>query len=169
MAIRRITKYGEPVLRKKCAPVKNIDADIRELIRDMFETMYDAPGVGLAANQIGVDLSLAVIDLQEGGKKNPLVLINPKVVEVRGQLNEEEGCLSVPGFMAKVKRHAYCKVSALNEKGYPVTIAGEGLMARALQHETDHLNGKFYVDRLSLFKRTKIRLEIGKRKRAGLW
>lgn len=149
--------------------METIDAEIQKLVRDMFQTMYDAPGVGLAANQIGVSLALAVIDVQPDGKKSPLVLINPKIVKLKGRLFEEEGCLSIPGFLAKVKRYAYAQVLALNEKGLPVTYAGEGLLARALQHETDHLNGKFYIDHLPLFKRWKIKTEIGKRKKSGLW
>lgn len=169
MAIRKIVKYGDPVLRKKCPLVKTIDKEIQKLIEDMLETLYDAPGIGLAANQIGVPLSVAVIDLQPDGHKNPLVLINPKIVDVKGKLFEEEGCLSIPGFLSKVKRYAYAKVSALNEKGFPVSYIGDGLLARALQHETDHLNGKFYIDHVPFLKRWKIRAEIRKRKRAGLW
>lgn len=169
MAIRKIVKHGDPVLRKKCKPVETIDGEIQKLIRDMLETMYHAPGVGLAANQIGVPLSLAVIDVKPNGKKSPLVLINPKIVELKGRLFEEEGCLSIPGFASKVKRYAHAKVSCLNEKGLPVTYEGEGLLARAFQHETDHLNGKFYIDRIPFYKRWKIQNEIRKKKRAGLF
>ena len=169
MAIRKIVKYGDPVLRKKCSPVNVIGNEIRKLIRDMFETMYDAPGIGLAANQIGVGLSVAVIDIQPQGKRMPLVLINPKVVELKGHLFEEEGCLSIPGFLSKIKRHGFAKVTALNEKGLPMTYSGEGLLARALQHETDHLNGKFYIDHLPILKRWKIFAEIRKRKKSHLW
>ena len=169
MAIRKIVTYGDQVLRKNCSPVKTIDKEIEKLIEDMLETMYDAPGIGLAANQIGVSLSIAVIDIQPNGKKSPLVLINPKIVELKGRLFEEEGCLSIPGFLAKVKRHVYAKVSAINEKGLPVACAGEGLLARALQHETDHLNGKFYVDRLPLIRRLKTYSEIRKLKKLNHW
>lgn len=169
MAIRKIVKHGDPVLKRKCPPVENFDGELKKLIRDMLETMYDAPGVGLAANQIGVPLSIAVIDIQENGKKNPLVLINPKIVDLKGRLFEEEGCLSIPGFASKVKRYAYAKVSCLNEKGLPVTYTGEGLLARAFQHETDHLNGKFYIDRIPFYKRWKIQNEIRKKRKAGLW
>lgn len=169
MALRKIVKHGDPVLRRKCQPVKRIDKEIFKLIEDMLETMYDAPGIGLAANQIGIPLSLAVIDLQPDGKKSPLVLINPKVVELKGRVFEEEGCLSIPGFLAKVRRYAFAKVDALNESGFPVTVAGEGLLARALQHETDHLKGKFYVDRLSLLKRLRKYYEIRKYKKTREW
>ena len=135
----------------------------------MFETMYDAPGVGLAANQIGVALSLAVIDIQPDAQKFPIVLINPKIVELKGRLFEEEGCLSIPGFAARIKRYAYAKVFALNEKGLPITLVGEGLLARAFQHETDHLNGKFFVDHLPLIRRAKMYYQIRKRKKTGPW
>lgn len=167
MAIRKIVKHGDPVLKHKCKPVETIDAEIKKLVKDMLETMYEAPGIGLAANQIGVPLSVAVIDLQPNGKRSPIVLINPKVTELKGRLFEEEGCLSIPGFQYSLKRYAYAKVSALNENGLPMIYAGEGLMARALQHETDHLIGKFYIDRIPLIKRLKILSEIKKRKKAN--
>ncbi len=169
MSIRRIVKHGDPVLRKKCRPVEDINGDIHKLILDMFETMYAAPGIGLAANQIGVPLSLAVIDIQPSGKRAPLVLINPKVTELKGRLFEDEGCLSIPGLSHRVRRYAFAKVSALNEKGMPVSYAGEGLLARALQHETDHLNGKFYIDHIPLLRRWKMIYAIRRRKKTGLW
>ena len=169
MALRKIVKYGGPVLRRKCLPVKAIDKETLRLIDDMLETMYDAPGIGLAANQIGVALSVAVIDLQPNGEKNPIVLINPKVADLKGRILEEEGCLSIPGFLTKVKRYSFARVTALNEKGLPVTYAGEGLLARALQHETDHLIGKFYVDRISFFKRLKVAAQIRKVKKLNHW
>ncbi len=165
----KIVKHGNPVLRRVCPPVKSIDKDILRLIDDMLETMYDAPGIGLAANQVGVALNLAVIDLQPEGKRAPLILINPKVVQLKGKLMEEEGCLSIPGFLAKVRRYAVARVEAINEKGFPVVITGEGLMARALQHETDHLKGKFYVDRISLIRRLKLYNEIRKYKKLHEW
>lgn len=169
MAIRPIVKYGDPVLRRKCKLVTDIDDDIRKLVRDMFDTMYDAPGIGLAANQIGVPLSVAVIDLQAGGKRSPIVLINPKVVETRGRLFEEEGCLSIPGMASRVRRYAYARVAALNEQGMPMIYVGQGLMARALQHETDHLNGRFYVDRMPLIKRLKYYGRVRKKKKLERW
>lgn len=167
--IRKIVKHGHPALRKKCKPVETINDKIRNLIQDMFETMYDAPGIGLAANQIGVDLSIAVIDIQPNGKKSPIVLINPKITELKGHLYEEEGCLSIPTLLSRIKRASYAKVTALNEKGLPMVYVGEGLMARALQHETDHLNGKFYIDHLPLLRRLKMHAEIRKRKKTALW
>ncbi len=165
MAIRKIVTHGDPVLRKKCKPVERIDDKVLHLIEDMFETMYDAPGIGLAANQIGVDLSVAVIDIQQGGKRQPIVLINPKIIEMSGHLYEEEGCLSIPGLQEKIKRAAFTKVQALNEKGFPMIYSGEGLLSRALQHETDHLNGKFYVDHLPVVRRLKMASVIRKAKK----
>ena len=169
MAIRKIVKYGDPVLRRRCQPVESIDREVRKLIGDMFETMYDAPGVGLAANQVGVSLALAVIDIQAEGRQSPIVLINPRITELSGQLKEEEGCLSIPGFLAPIKRFASAKVSALNEKGLPVVITGEGLLARALQHETDHLHGKLYVDHLSFVKRVRMFSLIKRSARSERW
>jgi len=169
MALRKIVKYGDPVLRRKLPLVKIVDREILKLIDDMFETMYHAPGIGLAANQIGVPLSLAVIDIQPGGKMAPLVLINPQIVEMKGKIFEEEGCLSIPGFLSGVKRAVTTRVSAINENGLPVTYVGEGLLSRAFQHETDHLNGKFYIDHVPFLKRWKIKSEIRKRKKIGMW
>jgi len=169
MALKKIVKYGNPFLRKKTAPVKVVDKEIHKLIQDMLETMYHAPGIGLAANQIGVPLSLVVIDLQPNGKRAPLVLINPKIVELKGLIQEEEGCLSIPGFLSAAKRSAYAKVTAVNEKGLPITYVGEGLLARVLQHETDHLSGKFYIDRIPLLRRWKIQAAIRKKKKLDLW
>ncbi len=169
MALRKIVKHGDPVLRKRCDLVNVIDKEIKKLVQDMLETMYDAPGIGLAANQIGVSLSIAVIDIQPNTKPAPLVLINPKIIELRGSLLEEEGCLSIPGFLAQIKRGAFAKVSALNLNGMPMIYTGEGLLARAFQHETDHLNGKFYIDHLPVIKRLKIQNEIRKRKKIGNW
>ena len=169
MSLRKIVKIGDPVLKRKVPLVKRVDKEILKLIDDMFETMYDAPGIGLAANQIGVPLCLAVIDLQHNGVRAPIVLINPKVVELKGRLFEDEGCLSIPGFSAKTKRYSFAKVSAINAQGLPVEYSGEGLMARALQHETDHLNGKFYIDHLTVLKRWKIQSEIRKRRKLKTW
>lgn len=169
MAIRKIVKYGDPVLRKKCDPVKKVDHEIKKLIQDMLETMYDAPGVGLAANQVGIPLSLAVIDIQPNERRSPLILINPKIIESKGEIYEEEGCLSIPGFLSKVKRYLYTKVSALDGEGLPITYVGKELLARAFQHEIDHLNGKFYIDRIPFLKRWKIRSEIRRREKAGSW
>lgn len=169
MAIQKIVKHGHPALRKKCKPVTEINKEIRRLIKDMFDTMYAAPGIGLAANQIGVDLSLAVIDIQPNGNRAPIVLINPKIVSTRGMLFEEEGCLSIPGLAAKIQRFARTKAEAIDENGVPMIYEGQGLFSRALQHEIDHLNGKFYIDHIPLIERVPIQAEIRKLKKTKEW
>lgn len=169
MALLPILKYGAAVLHKKMEPVGPIDDELRQMIQDMFITMYAAPGIGLAANQVGIPRSFTVIDIQPEGRKKPMVLINPVIEKRWGTLFEEEGCLSVPGFTEKVKRAAKVRVRGLNEHGLPIVIEGEGLLARCLQHEIDHLNGKLYVDRLPLVKRLKIKRDIEKRRKQGLF
>jgi len=169
MPLLSIVKAGDPVLRKKTEQIKTIDSELQQLISDMFVTMYAAPGIGLAANQIGISRSVAVIDLQPNGQRQPFVIINPVIEERSGTLDEEEGCLSIPGFGGKVKRAAKVKVRALNEHGLPVTIEGEGLKARCLQHEIDHLNGKLYIDRMALVPRLRIKRQINRRKKNGLF
>jgi peptide deformylase len=169
MPLLSIIKYGEAVLRKKTAEVPQIDDDLLHTIGEMFRTMYAAPGIGLAANQVALGRSFAVIDLQSGGEKKPMVIINPVIEERSGALYEEEGCLSIPGFAAKVKRAAKVKVRALNEHGLPVVIEAEGLLARCLQHEIDHLNGKMYVDRLPLIPRLRLKRDIDRRRKSGLF
>ncbi len=171
MAIRPIVKYPEQVLLRPTRLVAEITHEIRALVEDMWETMYDAPGVGLAANQIGVGLRIAVIDTtssQDPGMRK-IVLINPEVLETRGRLNEEEGCLSLPGFTEIVLRPSWAKVRALDLEGKTFFAEGEGLLARALIHETDHLDGRVFIDRLSSLKRDLIRRKIRKRQRAGDW
>jgi peptide deformylase len=169
MSLLPIVKYGDPVLRKKTARVPQIDDAFLHTIGDMFRTMYAAPGIGLAANQVGISRCFAVIDLQPGGQKHPMVIINPVIEERSGTLYEEEGCLSIPGFASKVKRAAKVRVRALNENGLPVVIEGEGLMARCLQHEIDHLNGKLYIDRLPLVSRLRVKHDIERRRKQGLF
>jgi peptide deformylase len=167
----KICKYGEPVLRQKGKPVAEITPEIRKLVRDMFATMYSAPGhgVGLAAPQVGVSLRICVIDVWPDGKSQPIVLINPNIVEKSGKMEGEEGCLSLPGLAAEVKRYARVKVEATNDKGFPVIVEGEGLLSRALQHEIDHLDGKLFIDYVSWLERKKIELEIKKRKKQDTW
>lgn len=169
MPLLPIVKYGDPVLKKKTASVPQIDDELLRTIDDMFRAMYAAPGIGLAANQVGLARSFAVIDLQPGGQRRPIAMINPVIEERSGALHEEEGCLSVPGFAAKVKRAAKVRVRALNEHGLPVVIEGEGLLARCLQHEIDHLNGKLYIDRLPLVQRLRMRRDIARRRKQGLF
>jgi peptide deformylase len=169
MSLLPIVKYGDPVLRRKTAQVPQIDEELLHTIGDMLQTMYAAPGIGLAANQVGLSRCFAVIDLQPGGQKHPIVIINPVMEERSGALYEEEGCLSIPGFASKVKRAAKVRVKALNENGLPVVIEAEGLMARCLQHEIDHLNGKLYIDRLSLVPRLRVRRDISRRRKQSLF
>jgi len=166
MAIREIKKFPDPVLRKKTASVGAIDEGLCRLIDDMVETMHAAPGVGLAANQVGVPLQVAVIDIsdhEDEGKKRPLVvLINPEVVSVEGAVVADEGCLSVPDFTEKVKRAARITVRAKDRAGKTFELEADGLMAKALQHEIDHLNGILFIDRLSPLKKSIFRRRLKK-------
>lgn len=142
MALREIRKMGDEVLRKKAKEVKILTPRLKELIGDMFDTMYAANGVGLAAPQVGVLRRIVVIDCGD----NPITLINPVIVEKDGEQVGEEGCLSVPGKVGVVKRAMHCKVRALNADMQEYEVEGDGLLARCLQHEIDHLDGKMYVD-----------------------
>jgi len=145
MAVREIRKKGDEVLKKKCKPVKEINDRVQELIDDMIETMYDANGVGLAAPQVGVLKRICVIDVGEG----PIVLINPeKIEESSEQIQDIEGCLSIPGIYGEVKRPERVVVKALNRDGEPFTVEGTGLLARALCHEMDHLDGILFEDKV---------------------
>ncbi|MGO9689270.1 MAG: peptide deformylase [Syntrophobacteraceae bacterium] len=157
MAIRAIRTYPDPVLRVKTGRVEKIDNSLDQLIQDMIETMHAAPGVGLAANQIGVSLQLAVIDLssrEEDEQRHPLmVIINPEILSLEGAVVEEEGCLSIPDYAEKVKRASKIRVRAQDLTGKSFEIAAEGLLAKALQHEIDHLNGVLFIDRLSPLKK----------------
>ncbi|MCH5280633.1 MAG: peptide deformylase [Lachnospiraceae bacterium] len=142
MAIRNIREIGDPVLTKQCKEIKEMTDRTRELIQDMFETMYEAEGVGLAAPQVGILKRLCVIDTGD----DPIVLINPRVVETSGEQTGQEGCLSVPGKSGVVTRPNYAKVVALNENMEPVEVEGTELLARALLHELDHLDGHMYTE-----------------------
>jgi len=154
MAVLEIRKYPEEILKKKAQLVENIDRDLQRLIDDMIETMYAAPGIGLAAPQVGVSKRLIVIDVSTKDEKHPLiVLINPEIVETDGFMDSEEGCLSVPGYTSTIKRAEKVIVKGLDRNGKPVQIEGTELLARALQHEIDHLDGVLFVDRMSSIKR----------------
>jgi len=145
-----ICRYPDPVLRQKAQRVNNIDNAIQRLIDDMVETMYDAPGIGLAANQVGRPLSVLVIHIQrEESEYGLIVLINPEMVSCRGETTFEEGCLSVPEYYANVARHEEVVVCGLDRQGEKIEIAAGGLLAIALQHEMDHLEGKLFIDRIS--------------------
>lgn len=164
MAIRNILYLPDERLRKVAKPVEIFDDNLQLLINDMFDTMYDARGVGLAAPQIGISLRLSVIDVI-GDKTNQIVIINPEIVSSQGEREFEEGCLSVPGAYDKVIRAAKVTVKALDRNGKPFEISGEGLLGECLQHEIDHLNGKLFVDLLSPLKRAIARRKLDKFKR----
>jgi peptide deformylase len=165
-----IVKYGAPVLEQKAAPVTEFDDKLAKLVEDMFESMYAAKGVGLAAPQIGLSLQLAVIDISVGKEPDAkLVLANPEIIASEDSQKEEEGCLSLPGFHADVRRPGRVTVRAQDATGKEYTRTGEELLARAFCHETDHLQGKLFIAHLSMLKRDLIRRRIRKLARAGEW
>ena len=168
--IRHIQLFGAEVLEKPSEPVKNItDAEVK-LVNDMVETMYTAPGVGIAAPQVGVGKRIMVTDPTAGEKKDQLItLINPEIVVAEGEQYEEEGCLSIPGFSAPVLRPKHVVIRGLDLNGKEVTIEGSDLLARAFCHELDHLNGVFFLDHLSFIKRDMIKRKIKKLKSQGKW
>jgi peptide deformylase len=150
VALLDICTYPDPVLRQKAECVKNIDDGIQRLIDDMIDTMYEAPGVGLAANQVGRPLSVIVVDIQrEECEYGLIVLINPELLSARGEITYEEGCLSVPDYFASVKRHEEIVVCGLDRECKKIQIAASGMLAIAIQHEMDHLQGKLFIDRIS--------------------
>jgi peptide deformylase len=168
--IRPIVKYGADVLHEPAQAVEAVTPDIERLVADMVETMYAAPGIGLAAPQVGVALRLFVVDLSLGRDPHGLIaLVNPEFVERDGMQLEEEGCLSVPGFNATVARPEFAVVKGLDLKGEPRTVEGRGLLARAFQHEMDHLEGRIFLDRLRGIKRELIVRKIRKLSRSGKW
>ena len=149
MAVRSIHAFPEPILRKKAQPVPVLDADLQRLIDDMVETMYAAPGIGLAAPQVGVSLQVFVVDVTSGQDPHALMIfIKPQLVLLDGRVREDEGCLSVPGIYGLTPRAAKVLLRGLNRAGEAVEIIGEGLLARALQHEMDHLQGLLFFDRM---------------------
>jgi peptide deformylase len=168
--IRPILKYGDNTLHQRARPVEAVTPDVVTLVDDMIETMYAAPGVGLAAPQVGVPLRVFVVDVSLGRKPGDLiVLINPEFLERDGMQLEEEGCLSVPGFNATVVRPTRVVVKGLDRDGAVQQYEGTGLLARAFQHEMDHLDGALFVDRLRGIKRDLIVRKIRKLSRAGKW
>ena len=169
MAILEIVKYGDPVLRKKTEPISEITDDIIRLAEDMLETMYDAPGVGLAGPQVGVSLQICVIDIVPEGKRNPIVLINPKVISGEDKIELEEGCLSFPKIYEKVKRWNKIQAEYIDLKGNLNRVEVEGFLAKAFQHEIDHLNGKVFIDYLPDWKRKLVEKEIKRRKKGKNW
>jgi len=167
MAILQILRYPDERLHKVAAPVTNVDDNIRRLVRDMADTMYAAPGIGLAATQVNVHQQVIVIDISES--KNELkVFINPQLVTCDGMQEYEEGCLSVPGIYEKVKRPERATVQALDINGQPFTLETDGLLAVCIQHEMDHLKGKVFVEYLSQLKQTRIKHKLKKQLRETL-
>ena len=165
-----IVKYGDPILEKPGAPITKFDTEMEQLVDDMFASMYAAQGVGLAAPQIGLSLRLTVIDVTGG--KNPeakIVLANPEIIHAEGEVREEEGCLSIPGFRGYVIRPQFVTVKAQNAKGESYEIRGENLLARAFCHEIDHLNGILFLQHLSMLKRDLIKRKIKKLRKQGEW
>ncbi|MCB1661303.1 MAG: peptide deformylase [Pseudomonadales bacterium] len=168
MALLNILKFPDPRLRKIAQPIEEIDDSIRQLAEDMLETMYAAPGIGLAATQVNVQKRLVVMDISEE-KNQPLVFINPEIEPIGDEFEEmEEGCLSVPGFYELVKRPAHVIIRAQDKEGQPFEIEDQELLAVCIQHEIDHLNGKLFVDYLSPLKRQRIRKKLVKLERLQL-
>lgn len=164
MAILEIKEYGEPVLREKALPVKEITPGILNLIKDMAETMYTVSGVGLAASQVGAPKRIILVD---GEEDELIVLINPVIIKSEGEVVEEEGCLSVPDIYSQVKRSSKVTIKALNENGDMIEITKEGLIARALQHEIDHLDGILFIDRIGRMERQILLNKLKKKKKRG--
>ncbi|HEC07886.1 MAG TPA: peptide deformylase [Thiolapillus brandeum] len=164
MAILDILKFPDARLRNSAKPVDNVDKSVQKLADDMLETMYEAPGIGLAATQVGVSRQVVVIDISEE-RDDPLVLINPEILEATGEEEMEEGCLSVPGYFDKVKRAEKVRLKALDREGNEFVRDLDGLLAVCVQHEIDHLHGKLFVDYLSRLKRERIRKKLEKEAR----
>jgi peptide deformylase len=168
--IHPIVKYGDPVLETPTKPVENFDEELQALVADMFESMYAANGVGLAAPQIGISRRVAVIDVTVGKNAEArIVCANPQIIHTEGEQREEEGCLSIPGFRGHVARPQYVTVRAQDASGKEFEMRGEGLLARAFCHEIDHLNGVLFITHLSMLKRDLIKRKIRKLKKAGEW
>jgi len=166
MAILEILKYPHPLLKKRCEEVERIDEELRTLIRDMIETMYSAGGVGLAACQVGVPRRVIVLDVSPlDPEKDLFVMINPEIIAEEGEVDHEEGCLSVPECTEKVRRKGKVRVKGFSPEGKEIEVAGEGILAIALQHEIDHLNGILILDRISRLKRELYRNRLKKEKR----
>ena len=166
MALLEILHFPDPRLRLKARPVTQVDDQVRQMVKDMLETMYQAPGIGLAATQVNIQLEVIVIDVSEN-KDQPLCLINPKILESDGIEEMQEGCLSVPGFYENVTRAEKVKIQALNENGETFELEADDLLAVCIQHEMDHLQGKLFVDYLSPLKRQRIKKKLVKLEKSG--
>ncbi|MEE8287052.1 MAG: peptide deformylase [Gammaproteobacteria bacterium] len=167
MAIRDILHYPDPRLRNRAQAVERVDDAVRRLVDDMLETMYAAPGIGLAAIQVNVPKRVITIDISEHGDQ-PLCLINPEILELAGSIETEEGCLSVPGIYESVERADAIRARGLDRDGQAVEFEAEGLLAVCVQHEIDHLDGKLFVDYLSQLKRQRIRKKAHKQQRQAM-
>jgi peptide deformylase len=165
-----ILKYGAPELRTVSKPVDAFSAELEEIAQNMFDTMYGSPGIGLAAAQIGINIRLATVDISVGEDATQrMILCNPEIISTEGDQKADEGCLSIPDFSETVSRPLKMIVRAMSINGEPIEIAAEGLLARCLSHEIDHLNGILFLDRLSPLKRTLIRNKIKKLTKTGDW
>jgi peptide deformylase len=164
MALLQILSYPDPRLRKIAAPVAAVTPEIQRLIRDMAETMYAAPGIGLAATQVDVHRRIIVIDTSEA-RDDLRVFVNPEIVATEGEAECEEGCLSVPGYYERVRRAAWVKARAQDAQGRPFELEADGMLAVCIQHETEHLEGKIFVDHLSALKRQRLAARLRKRQR----
>jgi len=161
MAFLPIKVHPDPALRAKCATVESFDEELKRLAEDMIQTMNAAPGVGLAACQVGREIRLAIVDPSAGEESESLhVLVNPQVVEDRGRVVDDEGCLSIPGITEKVSRPSYVKIEAQDLDGKPFVLEGEELMARVICHEVDHLNGVLFIDRLTGLRKEKVKRKM---------
>jgi|SRR5680860_65614 len=167
MALLDILQFPDPRLRHTATPVERVDDKVRQTVGDMFETMYNAPGVGLAAIQVNIRQRIIVIDISEE-KSQPMCLINAEILAREGSEEMEEGCLSLPGVYETIRRAESVAVRALNQDGEPFEIAADGLLAVCIQHEMDHLNGKLFIDYLSPLKRQRLQKRFEKAKRLGL-
>jgi peptide deformylase len=170
VAVRPIVLYPDPVLLRPTRPVEAVDPGLRDLIRDLIDTMHAAPGIGLAANQVGEGRRVCVVDLSVGETAEDLkVLVNPRVVAVQGSQVDEEGCLSFPDITLEVERAAHVTVEALDREGRPFTLTAEGLLARAVLHEIEHLDGQTFLRNVSPLKRQLVTRQIRKRMKSGDW
>lgn len=159
MPVLNVRRYGDPILRQKAQPVEAVTPEIRKTLADMLETMYHQVGIGLAAPQVGVSLRIILVD---DGPRGPRVLINPVIVERRGVVRGEEGCLSIPGFFGEVERSEWVRVEALDAEGLSLAFEAKGLQARVIQHEMDHLDGVLFIDRLPPVTRDRMKKKIQK-------
>ena len=164
MALLKILHFPDPKLRKVAKPVTEFDSNLKKLVGDMFETMYEAPGIGLAATQVDRHIRLLVMDVSEEGNQ-PICLVNPEILQADGEEESDEGCLSVPGFFESVSRAGHVRIRAKSEDGERIEFEANGIEAVCIQHEMDHLEGKLFVDYLSAMKRNRIRKKLLKQKK----